>query len=256
MAPRKANVLVVDDKRANLLALEAVLGPLGYTLIRAQSGEEALERARERDFAVILLDVRMRGLDGLETASLIKRSRRNRTAPIIFLTADTPSDTVATAAYAQGAADFLFKPFSPEVLRSKVRVFADLFCAHEEVKRQGELLRAREAEAFAMLVGDVGKALSSARSLQDMLDATCQAMDKHIDAAFARVWTLNEGEDVLALQASAGMYTHLDGPHARVPVGELKIGMIAQERKPLVTNDVQSDPRIGTRSARLRSRAA
>jgi len=95
-----------------------------------------------------------------------------------------------------------------------------------------------------MLVGDVGKALSSARSLQDMLDATCQAMVKHIDAAFARVWTLNEAEDVLELQASAGMYTHLDGAHARVPLGELKIGMIAQDRKPLVTNDVQSDARI------------
>jgi len=137
------NILIVDDLPANLLALEAVLGPFGYTLIRAQSGEEALERARERDFAVILLDVRMRGLDGLETASLIKRSQRNRTVPIIFLTADAPPDTVTTAAYAQGAADFLIKPFSPEVLRSKVRVFADLFCAHEEVKRQGELLRAR-----------------------------------------------------------------------------------------------------------------
>jgi signal transduction histidine kinase/FixJ family two-component response regulator len=241
----EVSVLIVDDLPANLLALEAVLGPLGYTLIRAQSGEEALERARERDFAAILLDVRMRGLDGLETASLIKRSQRNRTAPIIFLTADGPSDMVMTAAYAQGAADFLTKPFSPEMLRSKVRVFADLFRAREEVKRQAELLRAREAEAFAMLVGDVGKALSGAKNLNAMLDSTCQAMVKHVDAAFARVWILNDAEDVLELRASAGMYTHLDGAHARVPLGKLKIGLIAQERRPHLTNDVQTDPRIG-----------
>jgi signal transduction histidine kinase/DNA-binding response OmpR family regulator len=240
-AKHEANVLMVDDLPANLLALEAVLGPLGYTLIRAQSGEEALQRARERDFAVILLDVRMRGLDGLQTATLIKRSQRNRTTPIIFLTADSPSPMITTAAYAQGAADFLIKPFEPEMLRAKVGVFAELHRAREEVKRQAELLRAREAEAFALLVGEVGKALVSARTLREMLQLSSEAAVQHIDAALVRIWTLNEGEDALELAASAGMYTHVDGAHGRVDVGQLKIGKIARERKPHITNSLQTD---------------
>jgi signal transduction histidine kinase/DNA-binding response OmpR family regulator len=243
-ARHEANVLIVDDLPANLLALEAVLGPLGYTLIRAQSGEEALQRARERDFAVILLDVRMRGLDGLQTAALIKRSQRNRTTPIIFLTADSPSPMITTAAYAQGAADFLIKPFEPEMLRAKVGVFAELHRAREEVKRQAELLRVREAEAFALLVGEVGKTLVSARTLQEMLQVSSEAAVQHIDAALVRIWTLNEGEDALELAASAGMYTHVDGAHARVEVGQLKIGKIAEERKPHITNSLQSDARL------------
>jgi signal transduction histidine kinase/CheY-like chemotaxis protein len=251
-ARHEVSVLLVDDLPANLLALEAVLGPLGYTLIRAQSGMEALERAREHDFAAILLDVRMRGLDGLETASLIKRSQRNRMTPILFLTADSPPPAVTTAAYAQGAADFLIKPFSPEMLRSKVTVFAELYRAREEVKRQGELLRAHEAEAFALLVGDVGKTLISARSLRDMLQLSCEAVVKHVDAALSQVWTLGSDSDELELNASAGAYPRLDGQRERVAVGEHEIGMIAQRRAPLISNDIRNDPRIADRDWALR----
>jgi signal transduction histidine kinase/DNA-binding response OmpR family regulator len=251
-ARHDVSVLMVDDLPANLLALEAVLGPLGYTLIRAQSGLEALERARERDFAAILLDVRMRGLDGLETASLIKRSQRNRMTPILFLTADAPPPAVTTAAYAQGAADFLIKPFSPEMLRSKVTVFAELYRAREEVKRQGELLRAREAEAFALLVGDVGKTLISAKSLRDMLQLSCEAVVKHVDAALAQVWTRANGNDDLELRASAGPYPRCDGEPAHVVLGEQEVGMIAERRAPLISNDIHNDLRIADRDWALR----
>src|SRR5215218_66490 len=108
-----------------------------------------------------------------------------------------------------------------------------------ERKRAEEALK-RQARQAA-LRADVAAALSSGDAVRDVLRRCAEAMVRHLDAAFARVWTLNE-EDVLELQASAGMYTHIDGPHSRVPVGELKIGFIAQERLPHLTNTVTSDP--------------
>src|SRR5215216_5506850 len=110
-----------------------------------------------------------------------------------------------------------------------------------EGKRAEEVLK-RQARQAA-LRADVAAALSSGDAVRDVLRRCAEAMVWHLDAAFARVWTLNE-EDVLELQASAGMYTHIDGPHSRVPVGELKIGFIAQERLPHLTNTVTSDPRV------------
>ena len=98
--------------------------------------------------------------------------------------------------------------------------------------------------AFGTAVGD---ALTSSATLRQMLQQCCAAMVLHLDAVFARIWTLNEAEQVLELQGSAGLYTHLDGPHGRVPVGKFKIGLIAQERRPHLTNDVQNDPRVGDR---------
>src|SRR5918997_2378098 len=96
----------------------------------------------------------------------------------------------------------------------------------------------------AELRADVSAALTESGALRGILQRCAEALVRHLDAAFARVWTLNEEGDVLELQASAGMYTHLDGHHSRVPVGDLKIGLIAQERRPHLTNDVPGDPRV------------
>jgi two-component system, NtrC family, sensor kinase len=87
--------------------------------------------------------------------------------------------------------------------------------------------------------------MTRSEGLADMLSHCTEAIIRHLDAAFARVWTLNEADNVLELQASAGMYTHINGPHARVPVGQFKIGLIAQERQPHFTNAVMTDPRVG-----------
>src|SRR5919199_1666621 len=111
-----------------------------------------------------------------------------------------------------------------------------------ERKRMEEALKSQARQVA--LRADVAAALSSGDTLSDVLERWEEAMVRHLNAAFARVWTLNEEEDVLELQASAGIYTHTDGPHSRVPVGELKIGLIAQERLPHVTNTVTSDPRV------------
>lgn len=102
-----------------------------------------------------------------------------------------------------------------------------------------------ERVRLAELTAKIGMALTEGDTLQHTLQACVAALVEHLDASFARVWTLSEAGDVLELQASAGLYTHLDGPHSRVPVGKFKIGMIALERKPHLTNQVIGDPRVG-----------
>src|SRR5205085_11082409 len=125
--PPTARVLLVDDKPQNLMALEAILGNLHLTLVRAESGEEALRCLLKDDFAVILLDVRMPGMDGLQTAGLIRGRERSRDTPIIFVTASGRDDDLVTRSYSLGAVDFIVKPIHPHILRSKVAVFVELF---------------------------------------------------------------------------------------------------------------------------------
>ncbi|AFE11206.1 response regulator/sensory box histidine kinase [Corallococcus coralloides DSM 2259] len=147
-ASPRAAILMVDDHPANLLALEAILEPLGQDLVKATSGEEALKQLLQRDFAVILMDVQMPGLDGFQTAALIKQRERTRTIPIIFLTALSRDAAHVFKGYAHGAVDYLLKPFDPEILRSKVSVFVDLFLKEQQLQRQAALLRQRDREAL------------------------------------------------------------------------------------------------------------
>ena len=370
----RARVLLVDDRPENLLALGAVLAPLGHEIVEARSGTEALNELREGEFAVVLLDMRMPGLDGLQTAAAIRDRTQSRHTPIIFLSADDSPAEVATA-YRHGAADFLVKPFDVGALRAKVSVFAELFLRGETLKRQevlsarlqherdllsaliegsgdgivfcdprgvalvfnpaaehqrgvsrtellspwaanfglmttdGRTLALEETPLYRAVHGDkitgswkvrrrdgslraltgtaspirgedgarvgavmitrdetdrhhlqeqllerthlleldaeVGTSLAGTAGTREALTACAHALVRHIDAAFARIWTLNEEDSVLELQASAGMYTHIDGPHGRVPVGQFKIGKIAKEKEPHLTNAVVGDPLVG-----------
>src|SRR5207248_7461383 len=113
---------MVDDRPENLLALEGILKPLGVRLVRAHSGEEALLHILRETFAVILLDVQMPRLDGLQTAELIKKREQTRHIPIIFITAMSRDATHVLQAYGHGAVDYLLKPIDPEILRAKVQV--------------------------------------------------------------------------------------------------------------------------------------
>ncbi len=138
----RVNVLLVDDRPENLLALEAVLEQLNENLVRAESGHAALAAAARGDFAVILMDARMPGLDGYETARLLRDEPRNADTPIIFITANDRDDCRAVSGYAAGAVDYILKPFEPEILRSKVRIFTNLFRKSRQIERQaGELQR-------------------------------------------------------------------------------------------------------------------
>lgn len=133
-----AKILLVDDQPANLLALTAVLEDLGQCLIEARSGEEALERLQEAEFAVVLLDVKMPGWGGYETAKRFRKLERSRYTPIIFLSAHTSDEFPVEEAYLLGAVDYLEKPLVPIILRAKVGAFVELFHERKRAKRQSE----------------------------------------------------------------------------------------------------------------------
>ena len=122
----RAKVLMVDDRPENLLALEAILGSLDLDLVRAGSGEEALRALLRDEFALILLDAQMPGMDGFETAARIKRRVRTKDVPIIFVTAVDTDPNSSYRGYVAGGADYISKPFDPWILRAKVQVFVDL----------------------------------------------------------------------------------------------------------------------------------
>ena len=142
---RPASVLLVDDRPANLVALEATLAPLGVRTVSAVSGPEALRRLLAEEFALVLLDVQMPGMDGFETATLMKRHPRTAHVPVIFVTAIHREPAHLFRGYERGAVDYLTKPFDPNILRSKVRVFVDLFVKERQLREQSALLHERES---------------------------------------------------------------------------------------------------------------
>ena len=162
---RVANILLVDDQPDNLLALEAVLQPLGQRLVRATSGDEALKLLLQDDYAVILLDVHMPGLDGFETAALIKQRERTRHVPIIFVTAISKDTEHIFRGYSEGAVDYLLKPYDPAVLRSKVSVFVQLWEKSAALEASEQRFRTAFANApagAALVDGDGRLALVNA----------------------------------------------------------------------------------------------
>jgi PAS domain S-box-containing protein len=144
----KVNILLVDDRADKLLALQAVLKDLNQNVIIARSGKEALRQLLQTEFAVILLDVSMPGMDGFETASLIRQRPATEHTPIIFVTSMNQSENSITRGYSLGAVDYILSPIVPQVLRSKVSVFVELYKRTEQIKRQGERLRQLEEAAF------------------------------------------------------------------------------------------------------------
>ena len=142
----RVEILLVDDAPDKILALEAALSDLDQTVVKASSGSEALRLVLKRDFAVILLDINMPGMDGFETATLIRQRKSSAHTPIIFVTSFSTADVEVYRGYSLGAVDYLFTPVTPEVLRSKVTVFVELAKKNREIQRQGEALRRAEEE--------------------------------------------------------------------------------------------------------------
>jgi CheY-like chemotaxis protein len=181
---RQARILLVDDRPENLVALDAILSSLNQILVPVRSGEQAIAAVLADEYAVVLLDIMMPGMDGFETATQIKRHAKSRDVPIIFLTAATMQPEQAFRGYAAGAVDYLAKPFDPWVLKSKVSVFVDLYLkrsasaqdhlsaalgAVEEtvalLRKLPAVLRDAEAkETAAQLAGRIGR-------LRDALEA-------------------------------------------------------------------------------------
>lgn len=140
MEDQRVKLLLVDDRPENLLALQAILEPLGQTLVLAHSGEEALKCVLQHEFACILLDVQMPEMNGFDAAQIIKSRERSRYIPIIFLSAINKEDSYVFKGYSMGAVDYVFKPFNPDVLRSKVAVFVDLYLKQQQIIEQAEML--------------------------------------------------------------------------------------------------------------------
>lgn len=140
-AGERANILLVDDRADKSLAMQTILASLGENVVNASSGKAALRCLLEKDFAVILLDVNMPGLDGFETAHLIRQRQSTEHTPIIFITGVSDTETHVNRGYSLGAVDYILTPVLPEVLRTKVSVFVELFKKNRQLKRQAERLR-------------------------------------------------------------------------------------------------------------------
>jgi PAS domain S-box-containing protein len=170
----RVNILLVDDRSENLLALEAILEPLNQNLVRASSGEDALRCLLEREFAAILLDVQMPGMNGFETAELIKARERTRFTPIIFLTAISKDEEYVYKGYSVGAVDYMFKPFQPAILQSKVRVFVDLYLQQRRITEQEQ--RIRDIERQELELQHMNELLQSEARFREIVSSAMDAI--------------------------------------------------------------------------------
>lgn len=180
---RPVSILLVDDHPENLMALEAVLSSPEFQVIKANSGEEALKWVLKEDFAVILLDVQMPGLDGFETARLIKRRKKSKDIPIIFITALSQASEHVQKGYSSGGIDYMFKPFEPSILIKKVEGFVKIYQVQDRYKTQSQLLKqhANELESLNIeleyTTTALRKAEALARAINDVSVDTILAFD-------------------------------------------------------------------------------
>lgn len=198
------SILVVDDRAESLLAIEAALGSLNLDIVTASSGAETLRHLLRQDFALILLDVHMPRMDGLETAEQIRSRPRSAHTPIIFVTAYT-DDMHISRGYSLGAVDYILAPVVPEVLRSKVSVFVDLYRKNAQISRQAELLGER-AERQRRLT-DASLAIHSSESLNQLLAISARTAAELVDglsASVASVGDLRGGSVRAVVQCAPG----------------------------------------------------
>nr|WP_051410034.1 response regulator [Brevibacillus panacihumi] len=188
---KKVNILLVDDREENLLSLQAVLDSPRYRLVSVQSGEEALRQVLKEEFALILLDVQMPGLNGFETAKLIKQREKSRNIPIIFVTAISKATEHVLEGYKSGAIDYIFKPFHPDTLVMKVEGFVQLYLQQQQIEIQREMLHSRTL--------DLEEANSRyLRTLQELIKS--EALSRTIvDTSVDTIITFDENRLILSL---------------------------------------------------------
>jgi signal transduction histidine kinase len=189
--PQVTNILLVDDRPERLLALRTVLEPLNQNLVPAESGESALRELLRRDFSVILLDVHMPGLDGFDTARLIRERRKSAHTPIIFVTGSQEWEDMERA-YSLGAVDFISVPLHPQILRSKVSVFVDLFQITEQARLETQA-RIREEEARK-------RAEAENRAKDDFLATVSHELRTPLTPILASIQLLEQESDPKALR--------------------------------------------------------
>ncbi|TMA60223.1 MAG: PAS domain S-box protein, partial [Deltaproteobacteria bacterium] len=271
IASSQINVLIADDNVTNRKLLRTVLEYAGHTVLEADNGVTALKFLEQGQVDAVISDILMPGMDGFRLCFEIRRNPKLRKLPFIVYTASYTSASDEKLAMQFGADRFLRKPASAnsivETLHQVVESVQNRDQIEVKIPEEAGVMRAysqvlvskleetivdlseanknlTERSTLAEFIASVSTTLSDANDLREMLQRCCDAMVQHLDAALARIWTLNEKEDVLELQASSGMYTRIDGGHSRVPVGEFKIGRIAKERKPHLTNAVIGDLQV------------
>lgn len=220
---QKINILLVDDNPSNLLSLETILEAPDRNLVRASSGEAALRYLLDQDAAVILLDVHMPNIDGMETAALIRARERTCNVPIIFLTAyDNVGNAQSARGYSLGAVDYMIKPVDPDALKSKVAVFVELFRKTEQVKQQAALLREQNIELenanlqrLARLI-DLGQQLAAERDPERLLEKFCLEARDMLGARYATLGMLEEDGATLRYFFTSG-FDRAAALHAGLP---------------------------------------
>ncbi|HEY9614812.1 response regulator [Allocoleopsis sp.] len=266
---KASKILIVDDKPNNLRFLSRILSDRGYQVQRAICGQLAVNAAIASPPDLILLDMMMPQMDGNAVCRQLKAREETQEIPIIFLTAlNETSEKVK--ALRGGGADYITKPFQVEELLARIENQLTIQRLSKQLKQQNALLQQeisdrKRAEAallerinLADLNADVGTALTQGSSLQDRLGRCTSALLEHLNAAIAGIWTLNEAEGMLELQASAGigMYPHLNEVYRRVRVGQCYIGLMAQERQPRIDFGFSiAECEAGCESAQLLNRS-
>jgi len=227
----KVKILLVDDTPESLIALEAILGKLGQEMVQARSGAEALQRVLADDFAAILLDVRMPGMDGLETAAMIRQRERSRHTPIIFLTAFGDSET-SLRSYHLGAVDYLVKPIQPEVLISKVAAFINMAKSSQLLRMHAALLEAKNIE-LENAIAQRKQAEEEVRVLNHRLEdrlTELNAVNEEKDELYLRIKKLDELKTRFFADISHEMRTPLSlmlGPTEKL----LQSGVLADDQR-------------------------
>jgi signal transduction histidine kinase/response regulator RpfG family c-di-GMP phosphodiesterase len=245
----KINILMVDDNATNLLALETILEAPDRNLVKASSGDEALRYLLDTDVAVILLDVYMPGIDGLETAALIRGREKSRDIPIIFITADSTGNRHIAKGYSLGAVDYILKPVEPDILRSKVAVFVELFKKTEEIKRQAELLHEKNLELenanlqrLGMLI-ELGQRLAAEHDPARLLEQFCHAARDIVGAAHAGVGVRNGGAGESKLRYFfRSDQSPVEGAGEVPAADEGLLGALLKDRQPIRLADLDAAP--------------
>ena len=251
-------ILLVDDSPTNLLALESILQAPDRDLVRASSGDDALRYLLDNDVAVILLDVFMPGIDGLDTAELIRARDKSRDIPIIFLTADSTGGRHLSRGYSLGAVDYIVKPIEPDILRSKVAVFVDLFKKTLQIKRQAELLHeknvALENANLARLdkLIDLGQELAAEHDPSRVLERFCSSARKIVGAEEAAICILDSdgGANSTFYDCASNEVTLNNGTPG---ILQQALDVLVKERRPLRLTEADELLRVPGASNSVRS---
>ena len=249
-ADERINILMVDDSATNLLALESILQAPDRNLVSVSSGDDALRYLLNNDVAVILLDVFMPGIDGLDTAELIRARDKSRNIPIIFLTADSTGGRHLSRGYSLGAVDYIVKPIEPEILRSKVAVFVELFKKTREIQRQAQLLHEKNLElenanlARLNMLIQLGQELAAEHDPSLVLENFCRSAKQIVEAQESAIGILN-GDGTLRYFFRCASGKKNGAPNVVPPVVQRALNALIAERRPLRLTDaddlLQSD---------------